>query len=81
MTRGTTTETRSSVYDPGTQRLTRPTHPQSGAATYTDNRTVGTKIDAKNQKIAYAYDSDPFDPTNVYQFLQNGWGRLTAMER
>jgi len=111
MTRGSTTQNRTFVYDTNTQLLLSVTHPESGQTSYTYNSdgTVATKIDAKNQKIVYTYDSykrvtqvqrypvstgtenlcqriyfyydtDPFDPTNLYQFLQNGWGRLTALE-
>jgi RHS repeat-associated protein len=59
MTRGSTTQTRTFVYDTNTQRLQSVTHPESGQTSYTYNNddTVATKIDAKNQKVAYTYDS------------------------
>src|SRR5205823_12091142 len=59
MTRNSTTQTRTFVYDPTTQRMTSATHPESGAVTYTYNGdgTVATRIDAKNQKTVYVYDS------------------------
>ncbi|MFN8008459.1 MAG: RHS repeat-associated core domain-containing protein [Terriglobia bacterium] len=54
-----TTQTRTFSYDPTTQRLTSVTHPESGTTSYTYNAdgTVATIIDAKNQKLAYVYDS------------------------
>lgn len=59
MTRSSTTQTRTFTYDNTTQRLTSVAHPESGSVTYTYNAdgTVATKVDAKNQKIAYTYDS------------------------
>src|SRR5436189_1268377 len=59
MTRSTPTQTRTFVYDPTTQRLTSATHPESGTVSYTYNSdgTVATRIDAKNQKTAYVYDT------------------------
>ncbi|MFN8006848.1 MAG: hypothetical protein U0V70_07470 [Terriglobia bacterium] len=54
-----TTQTRTFTYDPTTQRLTSVTHPESGTTSYTYNAdgTLATMIDAKNQKLAYVYDS------------------------
>jgi YD repeat-containing protein len=59
MTRSSTTQTRTFVYDPTTRRLTSATHPESGTVSYTYNSdgTVATRIDARNQKTAYVYDS------------------------
>jgi len=55
----TTTQTRTFSYDSTTQRLTSVTNPENGQVSYTYNAdgTVATKIDAKNQKVAYTYDS------------------------
>src|SRR5206468_3599988 len=57
MTRGTTTQTRSFVYD-SAQNLQSATHPESGTVNYTyANTLIATKTDAKGQKVAYTYDS------------------------
>jgi RHS repeat-associated protein len=57
--RPTGTQTHTFVYNATTQRLTSEQHPENGTTTYTYNNdgTLATKIDAKNQKIAYAYDA------------------------
>jgi YD repeat-containing protein len=57
MTRGAVTQTRTFAYD-GQWRLQTATNPETGTATYTYNadNTVATKVDAKNQKVAYVYD-------------------------
>lgn len=59
MTRSSTTQTRTFNYDNTTHRLMSVAHPESGTVAYTYNAdgTVATKVDAKNQKIAYTYDS------------------------
>jgi YD repeat-containing protein len=58
MTRGSVTQTRTFVYN-AQQRLQSMTLPESGTTTYTWNidGTLWYKIDAKNQKIEYVYDS------------------------
>jgi YD repeat-containing protein len=58
MPRGSTTQTRTFVYDTG-GRLTSATNPESGTVTYTYNstNTLKTKTDAKGQQTAYTYDS------------------------
>jgi RHS repeat-associated protein len=59
MTRSSTTQTRTFTYDNTTQRLMSVNHPESGSVTYTynSNGTVASKVDAKNQKMEYVYDS------------------------
>lgn len=58
ITRPTGTQTHTFSYDPTTQRLSSETHPETGTTSYTYNTdsTLATKIDAKNQKVAYSYD-------------------------
>ena len=60
MPRSTGTQTRTFNYDPTTQRLTSATNPENGTVNYTYNGdgTLATRIDAKNQKIAYFYDGN-----------------------
>jgi YD repeat-containing protein len=52
MTRSSTTQTRTFVYDPTTRRLTSATHPESGTVSYTYNSdgTVATRIDPGTRK-------------------------------
>ncbi len=60
MTRPTGTQTRTFTFD-SNQRLWKVANPetQNGTVTYTYNSdgTLATKIDAKNQKVTYAYDA------------------------
>ena len=58
MTRGATTQLRTFTYNNKGQ-LTSMTQPETGttAFTYNVNYLVETKIDAKNQKLVFAYDS------------------------
>jgi len=58
MTRGSTTQTRTFVYN-NAGELTSATNPESGTMTYTYNSdtTLATKVDAKGQTAAYSYDS------------------------
>jgi RHS repeat-associated protein len=58
MPRGSTTQTRTFVYDVG-GRLTSATNPENGTVTYTYNvtNTLNTKVDAKGQAALYTYDS------------------------
>jgi YD repeat-containing protein len=64
----TVTQTRSWVYDGGTQRLSSVTHPESGTTSYLYNLdgSVQRKTDAKGQYVLFDYDSD---------------GRVTARRR
>ena len=58
MVRGGTTQPRTFVYDPTTQRLTSATNPETGTVTYAYNAdgTLLSKTDAKGQRIQYGYD-------------------------
>ena len=58
MTRGSTTQTRTFVYNDAGQ-LTSATNPENGTATYTYNTTgtLASKTDAKGQTAKYTYDS------------------------
>ena len=58
MPRGSTTQTRTFVYDSG-GRLTSATNPENGTVTYTYNvtNTLKDKHDAKGQDTVYTYDS------------------------
>src|SRR5580700_11072814 len=58
MPRGSTTQTRTFVYDTG-GRLTSASNPENGTVTYTYNitNTLNTKVDAKGQAAVYSYDS------------------------
>src|SRR5215469_10012298 len=57
MPRGSTTQTRTFVYD-NAGRLTSATNPENGTVTYTYNatNTLATKTDAKGQQTVYTYD-------------------------
>ncbi len=59
MPRGGVTQTRTFVYSATTQRLTTVTNPENGTTNhyYNGDGTLAYKIDAKNQKISYDYDS------------------------
>jgi YD repeat-containing protein len=59
MTRGSTIQTRTFVYDPTTQLLTSETRPEKGTTSYTYNSdgTLASRTDARNQKTTYTYDS------------------------
>src|SRR5689334_8589704 len=58
MPRGSTTQTRTFVYN-SLGQLTSATNPENGTVTYTYNPTgtLATKTDAKNQQTVYTYDS------------------------
>ncbi len=58
MVRGGTTQLRTFVYDPTTQRLMSATNPETGTVTYAYNAdgTLLSKTDAKGQRIQYGYD-------------------------
>jgi YD repeat-containing protein len=53
------TQTRTFTYDQTTQRLTSATNPETGIVTYTykTDGMLDYKIDAKNQKVKYSYDT------------------------
>jgi RHS repeat-associated protein len=59
MPRSNGTQTRTFVYD-ANQRLQSTANPENGTVTYSYNTdgTMATKVDAKNQKIAYVYDAN-----------------------
>jgi RHS repeat-associated protein len=93
MPRGGVTQTRTFNYNLATGRLDSATNPENGTVTYSYNGdgTLAYKIDAKNQRTDYTYDSygrlkqaagvkyyydtDPFGTDYM-----NGWGRLTGVE-
>jgi YD repeat-containing protein len=59
MPRGGVTQTRAFNFDLATGRLMSAANPENGTVSYTYNAdgTLATKVDARNQKVEYVYDS------------------------